>query len=85
MVPRHLIKHYSRCLYEGVFCVIEIINKPIYSKNRGEFYLIQTEDYCPGDNLSESSEELLQQSIVFNTVLCLIRTKNIKYDRGTFV
>ena len=68
-----------------VFSVLmEIINKPIYT-NRGEFYSSQTEDYCPGDSLSDSSEELLQRSMVFSTVLCLVRTKNIKHDRGTFL
>ena len=32
----------------------EIINKPIYSRNRKEFYLSQTEAYSPGDMIQEA-------------------------------
>ena len=41
----------------------------------------QIEDYSPEDSLSDNSEELLQRSTVFSTVLYLIRTKNIKQVR----
>ena len=45
---------------------------------RKEFYLSQTEDYSPAGNLSDNSEELLQRSMVLDTVSHLVRTKNIK-------
>ena len=58
--------------------LIKIINKEcIIGK---EFYLRQTEDKSLEDNLSDNSEELLQRSIFFSTVLYLVRTKNIKQE-----
>ena len=58
--------------------LIKIINKQcIIGK---EFYLRQTEDKSLEDNLSDNSEELLQRSMVFSTVLYLVRTKNIKQE-----
>ena len=39
----------------------------------------------PGASLSNSPEELFQRSMIFSTVLCLVGTKNIKHDRGTFL
>ena len=39
----------------------------------------------PGDNLSDNSEELLWRSMVFSTVLYLVRTKNVKQIRDTFL
>ena len=45
----------------------------------------QTEDCSPGDRLSDNSEEPLQRSMVFSTVLCLVRTKNIRQFRDTFL
>ena len=45
----------------------------------------QTEDYSPGDSLSDNSEELLQRSMVFSTVLYLFRTKNIKQVSDRFL
>ena len=44
-----------------------------------------TEDYSPEDSLSDNSEELLQRSVVFSTVLHLVRTKNLKQVRCTFL
>ena len=65
--------------------VIEIIiNKKTLNKNNGEFYLSETEDYSLGYNHSDSSEELLWRSMIFNTVLYLVRTKNITYNRSAF-
>ena len=57
----------------------------ICNRNRNKFYLSQAEDYSPEDSLSDSSEELLRRSMVFNPVLYLVRTKNIKQVRGTFL
>ena len=45
----------------------------------------QTEDYSLGDSLSDYSVELLLRSTVFSTVLCLVRTKNIKLVREAFL
>ena len=45
----------------------------------------QAEDCSPGDSLSDSSEELLPRSPVSSTALYLVRTKDIKHDRGTFL
>lgn len=66
--------------------VIEIIikKKKTLNKNKGEFYLSKTEDYSLGYNHSDSSEELLWRSMIFNTVLYLVRTKNITYNRSAF-
>ena len=33
----------------------EILNKPIYNKDRKEFYLSQAEDYSPGDTDSRTT------------------------------
>ena len=38
----------------------------------------QTEGYSPEDSLSDYSEGLLQRNMVYSTVLCLVRAKNIK-------
>ena len=38
----------------------------------------QTEGYSPEDSLSDYSEGLLQRNMVYSTVLCLVREKNIK-------
>ena len=45
----------------------------------------QTEDYSPRDSLSDNPEELLWRSMVFSTVLYLVRTKNIRQVRDTFL
>ena len=45
----------------------------------------QTEDYSLGDSLSYNFEELLQRRMVLSTVLYLVRTKNIKQVRDTFL
>ena len=45
----------------------------------------QTEDYIPGDTLSYNSKELLQRSVVFSTVSYLVRGKNVKQVRDTFL
>ena len=42
----------------------------------------QTEDYGPARNLSYNFEELLQRSMVLDTVSHLVRTKNIKQFRN---
>lgn len=41
-----------------------------------------TEDYILEDNFSKNAEELLQRSMVFNTVSGLVRKKNIKTSYG---
>ena len=53
--------------------------------NRMQFDLSQTEDYSPEDNFSYNSEEPLWRSMVFSTVLYLVRIKNIKQVRDTFL
>ena len=45
----------------------------------------QTEDYILEDSLLDNSEKLLQRILVFSTVLYLVRTKNIKQIRDTFL
>lgn len=45
----------------------------------------QTEDYILEDSLFDNSEKLLQRILVFSTVLYLVRTKNIKQIRDTFL
>ena len=45
----------------------------------------QTEDYIPEDSFLDNSEKLLQRILVFSTVLYLVRTKNIKQIRDTFL
>ena len=59
------------------------IDENEYNKETKEFYLSQTEDYSPAGNLSDNSEELLQRSMVLDTVSHLVRTKNIKQLRDT--
>ena len=44
-----------------------------------------TEDYSLGDSLSYNFEELLQRRMVLSTVLYLVRTKNMKQVRDTFL
>ena len=53
--------------------------------NRMQFDLSQTEDYSPEDNFSYNSEEPLWRSMVFSTVLYLVRTKNVRQVRDTFL
>ena len=43
----------------------------------------QTEDYSLGTIFPDDSEKLLYRSMVSNTVLYLVRTKNIKQVRDT--
>ena len=51
-----------------------------------ELYLSQTEDDCSlGESLSDNSDALFQRSIVFNTILSLVRTKSIKQVRDIFL
>lgn len=57
----------------------------IYNKNSKEFYLSQTEDNSQEDRFSDNSEKLLCRSMVFSTVLGLVRTKTIKCIRDTFL
>lgn len=57
----------------------------IYNRNSKEFYLSQTEDDSQEDRFSDNSEKLLCRSMVFSTVLGLVRTKNIKRIRDTFL
>ena len=57
----------------------------IYNRNSKEFYLSQTEDSSQEDRFSDNSEKLLCRSVVFSTVLGLVRTKNIKCIRHTFL
>ena len=45
----------------------------------------QTEDYSAEAGFPDDSEKLLWRSRVFNTVSCLVRTKNIKEVRETFL
>ena len=45
----------------------------------------QTEDYNPEGSLSDDAEGPLPGSVIFSPVLCLLRTKNIKQVRGTFL
>ena len=45
----------------------------------------QTEDYSPEDSLSDYSVGLLWRSMIFSTVLYLLRTKNIKEVGDTFL
>ena len=54
----------------------------ITNKNRKEFYLSQT---SPEAHFPDYSEKLLWRSRVFSPVLYLIRTKNIKQVRVTFL
>ena len=42
----------------------------------------QTEVHSPHDRFSDNSEELFQRSMVYRTVLYLVRTKNIKHVRN---
>ena len=65
--------------------VDENIQKTIYNRNIKEFYLSQTEDYSPEDRVSDNSEELLWRRMVLGTVLYLVRTKNIKQVKKTFL
>ena len=44
-----------------------------------------TEDHSPEDSFPDYSEKLLQRSMVFSTALRLVRTKNIKQVRDTFL
>ena len=45
----------------------------------------QTEDYSPEASFLDYSEKLPRRSMVFSTVLYLVRTKNIKQGRDTFL
>ena len=45
----------------------------------------QTEDCSPRDSLSDSCEELFQRTMAFRIVLYLVRAKNIKQVRDTFI
>ena len=40
---------------------MEIINKLLVIEIEKEFFLSQTEDYNPGDNLSDYSEKLVEK------------------------
>ena len=53
--------------------------------NRNKFYLSQTEDGILEDCLLGNYGELLWRSMVFSTVLYLLRTKNVKQVRDTFL
>lgn len=41
-------------------------------------------DHSPGDSLSGHSEDLLWGSLVFSTILYLVRSKNIKQVKDRF-
>ena len=45
----------------------------------------QTKDYNPEGSLSDDAEGPLPGSVFLSPVLCLLRTKNIKQVRGTFL
>lgn len=61
---------------------MQIINNQ--SKNRGVFYSSQTENYSPEDSFLVALG-IYPREAWFSAVLYLIRTKNIKHDRGTFL
>ena len=47
-------------------------------KKQKAFYLSHTEDYSPEATFPDYSEQVLQRSMLFSTVLYLIKTKNMK-------
>ena len=47
--------------------------------------LSSSRTYSPPNSFSDNSEELLWRSMVFNTVLCIFRAKNIKQVKDTFL
>lgn len=61
---------------------MQIINNQ--SKNRAVFYSSQTENYSPEDSFLVALG-IYPREAWFSAVLYLIRTKNIKHDRGTFL
>ena len=64
--------------------MIEIIIKKSLLRIKENFIGAKLSTYSLGYNHSDSSEELLWRSMIFNRVLYLVRTKNIKYDRSAF-
>ena len=74
---------------EKVCLYVSDINKnnqyTTYNKSRKKFYLSQTEDCSPEASFPDYREELLWRNILFSTVLYLVRRKNIKQVRDTFL
>ena len=64
---------------------MKIINKQSIIGIKKEVYLSQTEDYSPEASFPDYSEKLLQRSMVFSIVLCVVRTNNIKQVKDIFL